>query len=165
MQRGDILLVKYKSGIFSKLIRIITKSEWNHCAWAINDYQLIESLFQGVVISDISKFMNSAKYDLKLVRVKNINIKSLNLAVCEAEKQVGKNYDILQLISLAILFLLRYRKIQPIDLKDAYICSELIATKLRNFGFQFHDKFDADSISPADIERSDRVIDVSDEII
>ena len=73
MKKGDILLINYKFDPIAYLIKLVTKSKWNHVAWALNEFMLIEVTGKGIKINPISKYLHSPLYNLKLIRLKDLS--------------------------------------------------------------------------------------------
>jgi hypothetical protein len=68
MKKGDILLIDYKYDPIGWLIKLATKSKYNHVAWALNEFVLIEATGRGIKTTPLSKYLNSPLYSMKLIR-------------------------------------------------------------------------------------------------
>jgi len=157
MKRGDILLIKYRWDFpIGFLIRKFTKSKFNHVAWAINDHELIELKATGKQRILLSHYLNRWLYKCKAVRLLLDNCK-LEKALKRAEKaQFSYPYS-----SAIINFILIKLKIT--DDLPRLSCSGFIAYYLSQVGFYFNGG-NTWFVTPKDIEKSNKVIDVSEEL-
>ena len=158
IERGDILLIHSRFNLVGWLIRKITKSYWNHVAWAVSHDIVIESISSGVQLSPITKY----KYeDPKYVRVlrfypDHITREQIDMSLALATTHLGDKYDFPKVLQLLWLMLIGMRR--ELDLKDIdsrFICSELVAEPLFKVAkFQFVDDVPYENIIPKDIDRS-----------
>lgn len=158
IRRGDILLVKYRFDPVGWIIRRFTHCQYNHVAWALNDHELIELRAKGRVITPLKKYLNKSFYKCKLVRIKDIDNYKLNKALERASKTIF-DYPYSNAIINFILVKLQITKKQ-----FRLSCSGFIAYFLKteaNFYFNGKRTF---FITPADIEKSKKVEDVSNEL-
>ena len=157
---GDLLLVKNYSFI-GNMIRKILDSEYNHVGLFVTDDEVIEATFKGVYKTDISKFeelRDKNKLEFNIYRFREITETQLILMIDYALGNVGMKYDFWQLITLYLFFLLHInRKIEPIDVCNAWICSELIGESAEHAGIRFQGNVDSDNITPKDIYTSLKV--------
>lgn len=176
IQRADILLVHTKYSPISWLIRKFTKSYWNHVGLFISkDDQwpkwVIEALGDGVVgrpfeikyikvmrddDGNIVEVKQSKKYDIAIVRVKNITYEQRKQIATKAYQWAleERSYDYILLILGMILHLITYRKWRPafMNAKYSFICSEVIATAYKKIAnVDFGKDTAAGYITPADI--------------
>jgi len=73
MTNSHIILIKYKYDIIALIIRLWTHSNFNHCAWILNDYLILESSRKGIIISSINKY-NSWLYETYSFEIPNLTI-------------------------------------------------------------------------------------------
>jgi len=157
MKRGDILLVKYRYDPVGWIIRKFTHCQWNHVAWFINDKELIELKAIGKRKTLLSHYLNKLLYKCKVVRPL-IDKHKLEKAVERAEKSQF-NYPYTSAIINFILIRLKITNDLP-----RLSCSGFIAYYLaQEADFYFNGK-NTWFITPADIEKSRKVIDVSHEL-
>ena len=151
---GDILLVR-NGGCLFKRIRDLTNSEFDHAAIFIAEDKVIESIPVGVVIRDFSKVYKNSNY--KICRLTDQSRVPKMVEYCLSN--LGKHYDFLQLLSLYILVGLRVKRtVEPIEFKNAFICTELISQAAEFAGFRFQDGVANDRITPQDIYSSNKVV-------
>jgi len=153
---GNILFVRHYSWV-GKQIRELTKGYYNHVGLMISNDLIIEASFKGVKITKLETYKYLAKkgkVEYCIGKVKGISNAQIDGACKYAFKQVGTKYDFLQFLSLFFFMLFHLnRKVEPIDCRYAFICSELVAKSYDSVGINFNN-IDLDVITPADIERS-----------
>ena len=164
IERGDILLVHSRFNLVGWLIRKITKSYWNHVAWAVSHDIVIESISSGVQLSPVTKY----KYeDPKYVRVlrfypDHITREQIDMSLAVATTHIGDKYDFPKILQLLWLMIIGMRR--ELDLKDIdsrFICSELVAEPLYRIAkFQFVDDVPYENIIPKDIDRSRKLFSI-----
>ena len=69
---NHILLVHSRFDIISYLIRLYTKSYYNHCAWILNSHLIVESTRGGIKINHINKYRNPLLYGTKEIYIKKL---------------------------------------------------------------------------------------------
>ncbi len=179
IERGDILLVHTNGCFISWVIRVFTKSYWDHVGLFVSKKGqwpkwIIEALPEGVVgrpfelkylkvvrgeRGRILKITPSAKYRIAVVRVKNLDHRQRKQITNRAYQWAieERGYDFI-LLTLGMLFhLLTFRKISPgwLNIKSRFICSELIgAVFSETAGIAFGKNTASGFITPADIARS-----------
>lgn len=148
------LLFVQNKGFLFKRIRKLINSDYDHVALIISDTELIEATpFKGVHIEKIEKYKNT------YTRSFNLRYKELEEPILKYIKsKIGKKYDLLHVLSLYffILFNIDLKK-SPIDLKNSFICSELIVESAEYAGFKFPDGLDTDRITPQDLLNSELI--------
>jgi len=155
---GDILLIKYLWDFpIGWLIRRFTHCQWNHVAWFTNDKELIELKAIGKRKVHLSHYLNKWLYKCKVVRIKSIDNYKLNEAIKRAEK-AQFDYPYSSAIINFSLIKLKILKESP-----RLSCSSFIAYYLSQVNFYFNGK-NIHFITPKDIEKSRKVIDVSYEL-
>jgi uncharacterized protein YycO len=158
--RGDIILVKNYS-FLGRQIRKVTGGNYNHVGMFISNNKLIEAMFSGVKITDITGYeiaRAEGKLDFDIYRFKNISQHQIDTTTSFLLDQVGCKYDFLQLLSIFIFFVFHInRTIEPIDIRKAFICSELIAKALEIANIKISEEVDVDNITPFDIEYSEKL--------
>jgi len=152
---GDILLVS-SNDIIARLIQYFTKGHYNHVAFMISDTELIEATYHGVLLTKLSKYKN--KCDYKISSVKNVSLSDRYTMYSFVHCQLGMKYDFIQILSIffCLLFNIK-RNFKPLELKKAFICSELIAEAYDIVGIKFASNVHKDLITPSDIEKSEFV--------
>lgn len=157
MRKGDILLVKYIYDPIGWLIRRATHGKWNHVAWAINEYSIIEVKRSGVLVSPITKYLDKRYYRYKLVRIKNIEQKKLDRAINYAlKKKCKRNYLKLWVSFLMVLFKSKAQLPRP-------TCSGFIAEELAKVNWYFNGK-KSSLITPQNIANSKKIRTVTNEL-
>lgn len=155
-----LILVKTNTFI-GKQIRRITKSEYNHVGLFVNDYSIIESKEgQGVILTPFKKYQKKAQrgklsYDLYKLKTP-ITQEQFKVVKAYLLKQLGKKYDIMQFLSLLIFFIFHVnRNVNPIDIENAFICSELVGKAFNKINILFNSEIELDNLTPKDIACSD----------
>lgn len=150
MNKGDLLLVKFKFDILGYIIRKVIKCEYNHVAWLINKNYLLEVARQGIIIREVSKYNNKFLYTTKILKLKNITPLKLTKAINYAIDKEGRKNPF-KLWLTYIMILLKYQE-KPFR----YSCSGLIAECLSKIGFYFDKRKKPQNITPIDIIKSKR---------
>ncbi len=121
MKLADVILVEGRSKI-SQIIKLITQSQWSHSALYIgslsglkeerlrqlliengvtdeNEQYVIESLLgEGMVLTPINRY---AKDNIRVCRPRGLTSEDANIVVKESLEQLGREYDVRQLLDLA----------------------------------------------------------------
>ena len=93
MRKGDILLVKYKYDPIAWIIRKVTRSNWNHVCWILDDCHILEIKSGNISRNHIRRYLNKKFYEVKLVRIKGLKKEHLKLAMDYGMKLIKKgNY-------------------------------------------------------------------------
>lgn len=182
LHSGDNILVHSK-GLFptSIAIRELTESYWNHASrffWEGSKGVVVEALFSGVVITPIAKYLDTKKYDLKAVRLKQeafADEKEYRDGIFTAQariyNQVGKKYDFGAITFLGLKYIWKswwkknkkYIKFNPFESREKFFCSELICeadyniSSLNPYLYQGKTKNKCDTTTPKDIAKSKNV--------
>lgn len=160
MIKGDIILVRNKGMLFDK-IRNAMNSEYDHVGIMITENTLIDATpTTGVAVRSLEVFDG---LDTQTYRLRNMYRPNIDKMVEYCLDKVGSKYDIIQTICLYFLMILGIKKtLNPIDIGNAFVCSELIAQAATFSGFNFDESMATDRITPADIARSDKVLKVGE---
>lgn len=155
-----ILLIK-NYDLIGRFIRWWTHSEYNHVALFIDNNYVIESrLSSGVVKTDFEEYCQKQfdnKLDFAIYEVKNLTITDKEKIIQFVVNQLGKGYDILQVLCIGLFYLIPFlRKYEPFD-KSGWVCSELVAEAFYQANIKFSDNVDPDNITPKDICESELV--------
>jgi len=155
MKAGDLIFVKNNGWIF-KRIRDVLDSEYDHIAICVSDKYLVEATpTRGVAREDITKY-DSAIHSV--CRLRDEYKSNISKMVSYCESKIGSNYDLLQLISLYILIILGVRRnIDPLDVREAFVCSELVGQGAEEAGIIFVDGVATDRLTPEDIYNSEKL--------
>lgn len=100
---------------FSILIKLFTLSSWCHCAIIDSDYVIDATLSSGVRRITLAEW----KTHYNKYEVVEFPISNSETSLVWARDQVGKKYDMLGILSLAL-----HKKYEDID---KWFCSELVA--------------------------------------
>ena len=132
------------------LVGEVCKSKYCHCALCYDDNNIVEATFAGVTISPISKYEN---YDI--FAVKNLDPLTADKIIISALKEINRFYDFPAVfyLGLQIIFHLKETK-NPFDLSWLWFCSELLAQKFKDYGFDFVPGQDSGEVSPEEISES-----------
>ena len=157
MRKGDILLVKYIYDPIGWLIRRATHGKWNHVAWALNEYIIVEAKRKGILVSPVTKYLDKRYFKYKLIRIKDINEKKLDRAVTYALKRKRK-YSYLKLWISFLMVLFKSDKSLPRP-----TCSGLIAESLAKVNWYFSSKKPS-LITPQNMANSKNVKGITNEL-
>lgn len=136
----DVVLVRGNLRI-SHIIQTLTKSPYSHAAFYIGEGKLIEAEPEGVVISDIDKYIG---LDIRICRPVMLSSKGKTAVIDHMQDmlQLQPQYDVANMEKL--LFKYYYTKFRP-DIKvyiggstpfeKYYICSGLIAHGFHKAGY------------------------------
>lgn len=155
IKKGDLLLVKYKIDPIGWLIRLYTKSEYNHIAFILNKNFIIESCRHGIIKSSIKKYSNKFLYKTKIIRVKNISEKEIKKISLLLLNNLRKSNYFKQIFTFILLFF-KYEGILPRP-----TCSGVIAKAFYKCArIKFKNK-KLNLITPGDIEKSKKVYEIN----
>lgn len=116
--------------ILGFLIRVLTRSDWNHCDLLFDDSILIGAIsgygVQKVTLIDRLR----GPYDIRSYRIDEVVVPNEQAAREFAEAQVGKSYD----YTAVIAFLLPWRA--NWNVKRKWFCSELVAETINQGGLR-----------------------------
>lgn len=155
MKKGDILLIRYKFDPIGWLIQLVTKSKWNHVAWALNEFMLIEASGDGIKITPVSKYFKPLYYNIKLIRFKDLSKSKINKI---SRKLLKQRCRYSRLKSLPSYFLVWFG-FKPF-VKN---CSNFIYFELRKEGHSLG-KRNQKFINPEDFNSYKNSIDITEEL-
>ena len=126
--KGDVILTHRKS-LLGWLIRGVTKTYWDHAILDLGDNKYIESSWNGVnIIGPEFKNIEHVVYRHETAT------KSQLTNICnQAIKNVGSQYDYLQIVQLFFKFIFKFWNKGEIGRDNKFICSELIAKPFYDF--------------------------------
>ncbi len=158
MKKGQILLIRYRFDPCGWLIRKFTKGNYNHCAWALDSFYLLEAKGRKICITHSDKYIDNINYKVKLLKIENIKKETLKKAIkCGLSFEGRYNYfGWLWTIFLIAINSKRHLK--------RLTCSGLIAKSLSFVGVYFRKDKNPDRITPADIENSNKIKNISGQI-
>ena len=152
LQPGDVFVVHGKH-LISRIIRIVTDSHWNHATMYIGKGKYIEANNEGVEIKSLEEYKDK---NFEIYRHTRTSRKQQKKIVDHAKKEVGKVYDLFQIIQLFFYFLFGIRgNAREIGTKNKYICSELVAESYNVAGLPIYKDYHATQISPGDFQQSE----------
>ena len=155
MKQGDILLINYKLDPIGYLIKWITHSHYNHIAWTLNEFVLIEAPGKGIKTVLLSKYLYSFLYNIKLIRFKDLSKYQIkNISKRLVEQQCKYSYWKF-LLSYFLVFL----GLKPL----AKNCSNFIYYELKKEGCSLGKK-NKKFINPEDFNSYKNSIDVTDQM-
>lgn len=154
LQPGDIILVKGQS-LFSKGVKLFTKSDYTHTTMMISDKQMIEANFyKKVNIVDFKydpKTMEIYRYKGGLSVSQQINV------VQSSYEMLDKYYDYLQIVWYMIEFFIGRHYNSPFHLDNFIICSELIDVAYTNIGINLVPDREKGNVTPDDLFKSNLI--------
>lgn len=154
MNKGNIVLVRYKWCPISWLIRKITKSKWNHVAWALDSMHLLEARASGIRISNIRKYKNKLFYEYKILELKDISPQQLESSLQYA-KTLSREGSYFGWLKSGILSLFN---IEPKNIQ--HTCSGFIGKALESIGFHIKKHKNPSRLTPEEISRSTKTVEV-----
>lgn len=157
MRRGDIILFYYKYDPVAWLIRLTTRSNWNHIGVALHGTVIIDLRATQKRTAHIKVFLHSSIYKMKLLRIKNLTKEAQEAVINTINNEPKKRIYYKMLVKF--LFMLFHI---PSDICNN--CAEVIARPLREHGFDICPGKDLRLITPEDFNKSDLVEDVSEEL-
>jgi uncharacterized protein YycO len=151
LRPGDIILWDGNS-LISKAIKKITGSQWSHAAWVWDEHFVIESDWNGVIVSPITNYLSHPK-QYAILRIPSFTGDRVTQVMDKVVSKFGKQYDYKLFFGLFWDWVMgRERSKRTAGTRSAYICSELIAGPLYStFGFTFHEGIAVSNITPEDI--------------
>lgn len=155
MRKGDILLVDYRLDPVGYLIKSYTKSKYNHVAWALNSFVLIEATGKGIKITPLSKYLHSSLYHIKLIRLTDISKAKIKKI---SEKLVAQRCKIPYWKFFISYFLVLFG-LTPLCRN----CSNFIYCTLKEEGYSIG-KRNKRFINPEDFNSYKNAVDVTDEL-
>lgn len=152
MRKGDILLVKYRFDPVGFIVCQVTKSNWNHVAWVLNDHTLIEATTNGIKEIPLKKYSSKWFFQTKLVRIPRLSQYKLNKAMQLAlrEKKTGSYFKL-----LCTFFCILFNKTTNMP---RLTCSGLIAQCLNEVGWVFTSVKNPVLITPEDINKGTKEV-------
>jgi hypothetical protein len=153
IQKGDILLYFTKDTLFSRLVGWITKSKISHVAMTVTEKTLIESNI------GINTRIRPIDYSENFVILRPVNISEdvLEKVIIEILLREGTKYDYWRILGLGIRYLFKLRISHLFNIKERYICSELIDEAFHNEGINLFPGISVGDISPADFLLSSKL--------
>ena len=148
MKLFDILLIKTKYCPISWLIRKYTHSEWNHCAFILDNKTIIDCKSIGIKIRPLKVYLNKF-YKLKLIRLNGLtkkNKRKMKYHLIFIKPLLKVNYFRF-LITLWLIFI-NYKGKLP-----TYTCSGFIAICLKKIGYYIRLDKKISRITPEDINQ------------
>lgn len=145
---GDIFISKGNT-LFAKIICWVLKTEYSHTFVKINDSEIIEANDFGTQIVTIEAFAKNCLTVEKLGFPSNDSARIIFLSVLKL--LVGRKYDYgILLGGLWSRLVHRSRRLNtPLNDKNAFTCSELVATALTRCGQTF--QYPPSQITPEDL--------------
>ena len=155
MKKGDILIIHYKFDPFASLIRLATKSYWNHVAICIDSENIVEVRGRRVVVSSTKRYIHRERwYDCKVVSVRGLRPDNVKKVISYLIDVNEKGY--FKWVKACFMAFFNSDKELP-----RRTCSGLIAEALASVDIYFIKGKDPSKITPADISRSTKTKRVS----
>ena len=152
LQPGDVFVVHGRH-LISRIIRIVTDSPWNHATMYLGKGKYIEANNKGVEIKSVEEYKDKT---FEIYRHAKISKKQQQTIIEHAHSEVGKGYDVLQLLQLFLYFLFGVRgNAREIGTRNKYICSELVAESYARAGLSVYKNYHATQMSPGDFPQSE----------
>lgn len=148
MKPYDILLIQHTLCPIAWLIRLTTKSEWNHVALVLNETQLIHMKATGLAITPLKQYLNKLLYKTKLLRLKRPYKDRIPYLTGITRKVVSKQkrYTYFNFLKSGILLFLG-KKI------ERETCSSFVAKIYSKIDICFNLKKELSQILPEDINQ------------
>lgn len=152
LKTGDIILYKDGNCLFSKIIKLVTNSKYNHAGIYLHDGKVAESLTDGFKLINYNNLEQYQGVDFFRFKSK--------INDTEIKKQIVKNlnmgYGFLDLIKILIWKITGKQLFKKNSQK--LICSEAVAKCYRDAGFDlFPEIKNLDYITPDDLSKCKKV--------
>ena len=163
---GDCILVDSNSFI-SDGIEWFENGKVSHVAVYIGNNEIVEATETGVKRNKVNKYY-SKKYNWCVRRIKGLTADQSQKIVTSALSLVGKPYDFLQFIGLAIFYLVKkltgkkYYWLIGQSGDDMMICSEVFVKATRDAGIELFGGIDAKSITPQDLLENNNLVTIKE---
>ena len=152
MKKGDIINVKGTS-VMSRLIMLLTRSEYSHSACYVGNRKIIECDWGGVQLKILSE---KTIYDI--YRHVNATEQQIETAVDWMLEQVGAKYDFMGLLWIG-MNRLRLRK-KRLGMERKFWCSELIADGYFIAKIPLKVNFETFKVCPEDFASDEKMVKV-----
>lgn len=160
LKRGDIIL-SAGEGFVSGAVKVATLSRFSHAALYVGGLKIIEATDEGVKKKDLDSGLAHAKY-AAVYRYPSLTSNQQTRIVAYAKKQKGKEYDLSGAIgstaagvAVAGVIPMVENYLSP---EHDFYCSELVAFSYKAAGIKVTTKYDASQTTPADLERSKKLV-------
>ena len=146
-QIGDILLYREGKSLLTKLIRIVTTSDYNHAGIYLGNGRVAESLAHGFTMRIYDDIEGTLLSGVDLYRYKKkLDSRAIKRAILN---NVGRKYGFLDLLKI-LIYTFTKKKFKKESKR--LICSEAVALCYRNAGFDLFPKIkNLDYITPSDL--------------
>ncbi len=155
MNRGDIVLFRYAYDPIAFVIRLTTRSHWNHIGIALHGTVILDLRATKKRTAHIHRFTrNKHLYQLKILRIKNLTKETREHVINTINTQPKVRIYWKMLLKFFLMFL-------NIPSDIVYNCAEIIAKPLREKGIDVCPGKDVRLIIPEDFNKSDKLEDVT----
>jgi hypothetical protein len=152
---GDILLSADPESFQSEAIRFGTRGSFSHGAIYSGELTFVEAIDEGVVIFNHGRFGIAKRENVRVLRLDDENAQEIGRrAALAAEEYLEREYW----TPGALRSALRLDSASP---KGAMFCSFLVARSYADAGVELCPGLPPNLVTPADIERSPRLKDIS----
>lgn len=148
---GDIILTRDYS-LVSKCIQFITRSKFSHALLCVKEGMVIEATKDGVYLKGIHEVIVNKKYDIKVLRYKNLSEEQLFRIDEYARSKLSTTYSKKQAIYAGLK-----KKVICFsdDSFDAQFCSKLVAQSFQSANILLNEH--RVNCTPADLESSNKL--------
>lgn len=154
LQPGDIVLFKGK-GLFAKIVRFFTRSNYSHTAMLITDTTMIEANWNKRV--NIVDFVYDPEV-MEIYRYKDCLTFSQQINIVQSSyEMLDKYYDYLQVLSYILEYFIGKHYNNPFNIDDFIICSELIDKAYKSNMIELVPWRDEGNVSPDDLAKSKEI--------
>ncbi|MCP4481438.1 MAG: hypothetical protein GY817_01230 [bacterium] len=160
IRRGSLILFKNDTGIFARLIRFFTQSEYHHVGLVIGTQKHRQGLVLHIIEAKVLKGVILTKYvynnsDHSIYEHMSMTLKLRHKICSEAFLYLGSKYDwvaVIYKLFLKITFGDRRKNI--LNDKDSYYCSEFVSQLFAENGLYFSRRIPIENIEPVNIALS-----------
>ena len=154
---GDVLLYEGK-GMLSWIIKKFSRSKYSHsgiAAWWNDRLMVMEAIRKGVVVTTLSRNVSRYHGNVDWYTSKiNISEKVRNKMIKFAQKELGKEYNFLELLIIGIKIIF-HKVIKLKNFKDErLICSQFVSDVYHSIGIEIKETVAPPFVTPADIAES-----------
>jgi hypothetical protein len=150
IRKGDILLYEsYQDRFISNIISKLTNSKYTHIGMACTD-----NLQMSIDYNTNAKLRPISMDRSFLILRSQVDDKVLENVIGDILLKENSEYDYLKILGLAIKLIFRLNIVHLLDIKNRYICTELIISSFEQNGISLFGRRKVGSVVPADFLHS-----------
>lgn len=154
MHKGDLILVHGRYDAVSWLIRLFTKSYWNHVGIFVDQKHILEVRGRRIALSPLNRYAYNKKFDCKIVTIRGLKPVQIKKAIDYMIEITEKGY--FKWVWSCVLAFFNSSHELP-----RRTCSGLIAEAFASVDFYFRKDKHPSMVTPADIAKSGKTKNVT----